>query len=51
VNVYRERQALTSPKISLVPSGCTPRATYTALFRTVPSSRIFTRMASKKISA
>src|SRR5208337_2585865 len=36
------------PRISLVPSARTPSATYTALLRTSPSSRILTRRASKK---
>ena len=36
------------PRISLVPSARTPSATYTALLRTSPSSRILTRKASKK---
>src|SRR5829696_9208615 len=36
------------PRMSLVPSAWTPRAMSTALLRTMPSSRILTRMASKK---
>ncbi len=36
------------PRMSFVPSAVTPSATYTALFRTRPSSRIFTHRASKK---
>ena len=35
---------------SFVPSGRMPSAMYTALFRTNPSSPIFTRIASKKTS-
>lgn len=36
-----------SPNMSRVPSGSTPKANYTALFRTTASSRIFTLSASK----
>jgi hypothetical protein len=36
-----------SPSASLLPSGRTPSARYTALLRTIPSSRTFTRSASK----
>jgi len=39
------------PSTSLRPSAVTPIARYTALLRTVPSSRIFTRRASKKTIA
>ena len=39
------------PSTSLRPSGVTPIAKYTALLRTVPSSRIFTRSASKNTNA
>src|SRR5450755_1810527 len=39
------------PSTSLRPSGVTPIAKYTALLRTVPSSRIFTRSASRNTSA
>ena len=35
------------PSTSLVPSAAMPKANYTALFLTLPSSRIFTRSASK----
>ena len=38
------------PKTSLVPSARTPRAMWTALFLTSPSSRTLTRSASKKTS-
>jgi len=39
--------SIQSPRMSRVPSGSTPKARYTALLRTTPSSRIFTRRASK----
>ncbi len=39
------------PSTSLRPSDVTPIARYTALLRTVPSSRILTRRASKNTSA
>ena len=38
------------PSTSFVPSGWMPSAMYTALLRTKPSSRIFTRIASKNTS-
>lgn len=38
------------PRMSLVPSARMPSAMYTALLRTNPSSRIFTRIASKNTS-
>jgi hypothetical protein len=39
------------PSTSLRPSAVTPIARYTAVLRTVPSSRILTRRASKKTIA
>ena len=40
-----------SPNTSLCPPQLTPVAKYTALLRTKPSSRIFTRTASKNTMA